>query len=129
VPKFRAVGYLASGLWTRAYLAEHYPQTIVGGRLDRSALPTLPHQDRIAIGQVLFQYHCNDCHAATDGYSAAGSLLRGRSRETVRLMIEHLEDVLFMPSWAGTAEEADLLTDYLFSITPRRPEGMRVEVK
>ena len=126
VPKFRAAGYLASGLWTRAYLTEHYPQTIADGRTDGNALLKLPRADRIALGEVLFQHHCNDCHAATHGYSAAGQLLRGRSRETVRLTIEHLEDVFFMPSWAGTPEEAELLTDYLISITPRRPEGMKI---
>ena len=126
VPKFRATGYLESGVWTRAYVAKHYPQTIVVGANRPQRAAALPRNDRIAIGEVLFQYHCNDCHAAVDGYSAVGQLLRGRSRDMVRSTIEHLDAVLFMPPWTGTPEEAELLTDYLVSITPQRPEGMKI---
>ena len=28
-----------------------------------------------------------------------------------------------MPPWCGTPEEAELMTDYLMSINPPRPEG------
>ena len=87
-----------------------------------TALLKLPHEDRVALGKVLFQYHCNDCHAATEGYSAVGPLLQGRSRELVRSTVEHLDAVFFMPPWCGTPEEAELLTDYLMSINPPRPE-------
>jgi mono/diheme cytochrome c family protein len=128
VANFRAAGYLESGAWTRAYVAEHHPRTIVDGRIDPSALLALSPDDRVALGEVLFQYHCNDCHAATDGYSAVGQLLRGRSREMIRSTIGHLEAVLFMPPWSGRPEEAELLTDYLVSITPQRPEGMNIPV-
>jgi cytochrome bd ubiquinol oxidase subunit I len=126
VPKLRKDGYLAGGRWTRAYLAEHYPQTIDGDRVDGNKLLGLPHKDRVALGEVLYQYHCNDCHATTQGYSAVGPLLRGRSRELVRSTLEHLDAVLFMPRWSGTPEEAELLTDYLMSIRPPRPAGMRI---
>ncbi len=105
---------------------EHYPQTIVNGRIDGGKLLRLPHADRVALGEVLFQHHCNDCHAATEGYSAAGALLHGRSRELVHVIVEHLEAVYFMPPWCGTSEEAELMTDYLMSINPPRPAGMDV---
>lgn len=126
VPKFRQAGYLESGLWTKAYVAERYPQAVVGGKVGGGALLKLPINDRVALGEVLFQHHCNDCHAANHGYSAVGALLRGRSREMIRSSIEHLDAVLFMPSWAGTPEEAELLTDYLFRIAPQRPAGMKI---
>ena len=74
-----------------------WPSTIrrrssTGGSMAAELL-TLPPKDRIALGEVLFQYHCNDCHAATDGYSAVGPLLQGRSREMILATIEHLDAV------------------------------------
>jgi mono/diheme cytochrome c family protein len=74
---------------------------------------------------VLFQYHCNDCHAARRGYSAVAPLIRGRDRQRLCDLIVHLDEAhFFMPPWAGTAEEAELLADYLLSIAPPRPKGM-----
>jgi cytochrome bd ubiquinol oxidase subunit I len=128
VLKFRDAGYLESGRWTRAYVAENHPQTIVDGQIQGYELLKLPHKDRIALGHVLFQYHCNDCHATTEGYSAVGPLLGGRSRSLVHSTVEHLESVYFMPPWCGTADEAELMTDYLMSINPPRPSGMIVGV-
>ena len=110
-------------------MVEHYPQTIVDGRINSSRLLELPLKDRIALGEVLFQYHCNDCHAAAEGYSAVGPLLQGRSRELVRSTVEHLDAILFMPPWCGTPEEAELMTDYLMSINPGRPTGMRLGIE
>ena len=107
-------------------MARHYPQAIAHGRIDGGKLLRLPHPDRVALGEVLFQHHCNDCHATTEGYSAAGALLRGRSRDLVHVIVEHLEAVYFMPPWCGTSEEAELMTDYLMSINPPRPAGMEV---
>jgi len=126
VPKLRAGGYLEHGVWTKAYVAEHYPQTIVRGHVDGRKLLRLPHQDRVALGAVLFQHHCNDCHAAADGYSAVGPLLGGRTRELVHVIVEHLESVHFMPLWCGTPEESELITDYLMSVNGPRPAGMRL---
>ena len=129
VQSLRATGYLQGGLWTRAYVAEHYPRTIVDGRIQGAELLKLPPDDRVALGHVLFQYHCNDCHAVSEGYSAVGPLLRGRSRDMIRSTIEHLEAVFFMPPWSGTPEEAELLTDYLMTVRPLRPEGMLLGVE
>ena len=129
VEGLQTTGYLNGGRWTRAYVAEHYPRTIVDGRIQGAKLLRLPHEDRVVLGHVLFQYHCNDCHAVSEGYSAVGPLLRGRSRKMVRSTIEHLETVFFMPPWSGTPEEAELLTDYLMTVRPPRPEGMLLGVE
>jgi len=126
VPRLRSQGYLEGGVWTKAYVSKNYPETFGEGVIQENRLLQLPETDRVRLGQVLFQYHCNDCHAATLGYSAAGPLLQNRSREQVRSLIEHLDTYIFMPPWAGTSEEAELLTDYLMSIAPRRPGGMRL---
>jgi hypothetical protein len=124
VPKLRSQGYLDGGVWTKAYVAKKYPQTINQGSIEENRLLELPAADRIGLGETLFQYHCNDCHAGALGYSAVGPLLQNRSREQVRSLIEHLDTYIFMPPWAGTSGEAELLTDYLMS-TPR-PKGMRL---
>jgi len=127
VSKFRAQGYLESGLWTKQYVAEYYPQVLQNDTIDEAKLLELPQEDRIRLGEVLFQYHCNDCHAARQGYSAVAPLLTGKSPKMVLSIVEHLEEAhLFMPPWAGTPEEAELITDYLMSIAPQRPEGMRL---
>ena len=109
-----------------AFVKEHYPQALVDGRIDGNLLLDLPPDARVVLGRVLFQYHCNDCHAASEGYSALGGLLQGRSRGLVYSRIEHLDAVLFMPPWCGTPQEAELLTDYLMTINPPRPGGMLI---
>jgi cytochrome bd ubiquinol oxidase subunit I len=60
VPKLREAGYLEGGVWTSAYVRDRYPQTIVNDRIDGGKLLELPHSDRIVLGEVLFQHHCND---------------------------------------------------------------------
>jgi cytochrome bd-type quinol oxidase subunit 1 len=122
--EFRNAGYLDSGIWTKEYVRQHYPRTIVDGHVDSEKLLKLPHGDRVALGKVLFQYHCNDCHAMREGYSAVGPLLQGRKRELVRSAVQHLESVFFMPPWCGTPQEIELITDYLMTINPPRPAGM-----
>lgn len=138
VRTMRRDGYLESGLWTSAYVAdraERYGdavQVIAGGegerpavRIDEKRLLSLPAPDRIALGEVLFQYHCNDCHAAKGGYSAAGRLLQGRPQGMIEDLVKHLEvSHFFMPPWAGTDEEARLIAEYLATIAPKRPAGM-----
>jgi cytochrome d ubiquinol oxidase subunit I len=127
VPQFRGQGYLESGLWTKPFVAGHYPQAMQDGVISPARLLKLPHPDRVQLGEVLFMYHCNDCHAIEKGYSAVGPLLIGKSREMIFLTVEHLDEAqFFMPPWAGTPEEAELLTDYLMTIAPQTPEGMRL---
>jgi cytochrome bd ubiquinol oxidase subunit I len=129
VPQFREQGYLESGVWTKAYVTKYYPEACIDGTIQEKRLLDLPKSDRIRLGEVLFQYHCNDCHASAVGYSAAGPLLRGRPRDQVRDLIAHLDTYIFMPPWAGTSEEAELLTDYLMEIAPPRPKGMYLGTK
>jgi cytochrome bd ubiquinol oxidase subunit I len=131
VAKFRSKGYLESGVWTKAYMHEHYPPVPNdgGGIHAPRRLLDLPEKDRIQVGQVIFQYHCNDCHSASFGYSAVGPLLQGRSRSQMREIIHHLDSTIFMPPWAGSDEEAELLTDYLMTIAPPRPAGMQLGPK
>jgi cytochrome bd-type quinol oxidase subunit 1 len=128
VAQMRQRGYLESGVWTKAFVAENYPQAIAGDpkHIDCAKLLELPPSDRVALGHVLFMHHCNDCHAADVGYSAAGPLLRGFPREKILSTVKHLETKFFMPPWCGTAEEAELITDYLVNISQPRPEGMRL---
>lgn len=129
VRAMRQDGYLESGLWTRAFVMSRYPQAVEDGRIDEKRLLALPREDRVALGEVLFQHHCNDCHAARDGYSAAGRLLQGRPPQMIEELVKHLEvSHFFMPPWAGTDEEARLITDYLATIAPKRPPGMAPEL-
>ncbi|MBN1589769.1 MAG: cytochrome c, partial [Pirellulales bacterium] len=128
VPRLQQSGVLAGGTWTRALLAEQYPGLIDDGQLDVKRLTALDHKDRVALGQVLFQYQCNDCHAAALGYSAVGPLVRGRSVRMIQEMVLDFETTHFyMPPWSGTSDEAGLLAEYLAEIAPPWPQGMRPE--
>jgi cytochrome bd ubiquinol oxidase subunit I len=131
VGKLRATGYLQGGTWTKAYVQKHYPEVMnaeKGGKIDPKKLVGplgLPRSDQIKLGEILFQYHCNDCHAVGFGYSAVAPLLRGRTEAMNLDLIENLDRApFFMPPWAGTREEAQLLAAYLSSIAPPRPAGM-----
>ncbi len=124
--EIRASGYLEGGVWTRAYIAEHYPQVMDDqGRIDETQLLDLPEADRLAVGQVLFQYHCNDCHTIDQGLNAISEFTRGWSPEMVHTLVENPHRVrFFMPPFGGTPEEAQLLTEYLLSISKPFPAGL-----
>ncbi len=125
IPALRKSGYLEGGTWTKALVAAQYPQLIHAGEIDEARLLALPEADQVKLGQVLFQYHCNDCHAAEVGYSAVAQMIRGWTPEMIRALVMQPEKVnFFMPPWAGTPEEAELLTKYLASIAPPHPAGM-----
>jgi mono/diheme cytochrome c family protein len=129
VRPLRREGYLEGGLWTRAYVQALYGSAMQAEKIDESRLRHLPAEDQVRLGEVLFQYHCNDCHAAQAGYSAVAPLLRGHTRAMIRDLVEHLDEGhFFMPPWAGTPDEAELLTTYLASIAPPRPRGMVPEM-
>jgi cytochrome bd-type quinol oxidase subunit 1/mono/diheme cytochrome c family protein len=118
-------GYLEGGVWTKAFVQANYPRTLVDGRIDRQLLLKLPRADRVALGGLIFQYHCNDCHAVAQGYSPVGPLVQGWTPEMIRALIRELDKHRFtMPPWSGTPEEAELLTTYLSSIAPLKPAGM-----
>jgi cytochrome bd ubiquinol oxidase subunit I len=128
MPQMARSGVLAGGTWTRALLTEEYPGLVKDGRLDQERLSALAHEDRVALGEVLFQYQCNDCHAATIGYSAVAPLVRGRSAAEIRdLVLGFRKTHFYMPPWAGTPEEAGLLGEYLAEIAPQgSPKNMRL---
>lgn len=125
MPTMRQNGYLESGTWTRAYVSLQYPQVMSGGKIDESSLLALPDADQLRLGEVLFQYHCNDCHSVGEGYSSAKHAVRSWTPEMIRDVVRHPERArFFMPPWSGTAEEAELLTKYLVAIAPEHPAGM-----
>jgi cytochrome bd-type quinol oxidase subunit 1 len=126
VAQLRTTGFLEGGIWTKAFVAEHYPEVVDdNGQLDESRMLELEEADRLVLGESLFQHHCNDCHAVQNGYSAVGPIIRGWTPEMLESMTMRLhEHHFFMPPWAGTQEEAKLLAAYLASIAPPRPEGM-----
>lgn len=124
LPKIDDNGYLNSGVWTKAYIKDRFPEVISGGKIDDTKLLKLPPNKRRAIGKTIFMYHCNDCHS-TEGYSAVSQLTRGWDRYLIHTTITHLDDINYsMPPWGGTDAEADLLTDYLLSIRKPYPEGL-----
>jgi mono/diheme cytochrome c family protein len=127
VDRFRDIGFLESGVWTRAVISEEYPGAFRSdGTLDEASLLTLPKVDRIQVGQVIFSFACNDCHSSSDGYSAVSELMRGWSPEMIRAVVDHPERAqFFMPPFAGTGEEAELLTEYLSSIARPFPPGLK----
>ena len=90
--------------------------------LENTALKSSLVVARILGGEAYWPYGLEQFSARL---SAAGRLLQGRPRAMVRSLVEHLEvGHFFMPPWAGTPEEAELITAYLASIAPPRPEGM-----
>jgi len=118
-------GFLETGTWTRAWMASRYPQVMRGAEIDEARLLTLPEDDQRLVGQVIFKYQCNNCHATRVGYSAVSHLTRGWTPELIRSVVGHLnEATFFMPPWVGTNEEAEVLTKYLSSIAYPRPGGM-----
>jgi cytochrome bd ubiquinol oxidase subunit I len=130
VASLRKSGLLEGGVWTKAYVADNYPQAVVAKMTDKDqakpsidnlALKSLSYKNRQLLGETIFMHHCNDCHAADVGYSAVGPLLQGRSREAILHRIKNLDENYFMPPWCGTNEEAELLADYLVKINWPRP--------
>jgi len=125
IPGLRRTGYLEGGRWTKALVAAQYPQVIEDGRISSAKLLALSDAEQKNLGYVLFQYHCNDCHALPEGYSAIRQLTRGWTAEMIHGVVEHPEQAhFFMPPWAGTPEEAALLTKYLVGIALPQPRGM-----
>ena len=79
-------------------------------------------EDRIETGRVIFLHHCNDCHAAERGYSAAGPMLTGKTEEEIVVFLRHLNRPgFYMPPWCGNDVEARLLAQYLLTIRPEIP--------
>ena len=125
VPGLRQNGFLEGGIWTKALVVDQYPLLIdADGNIDERRMAGMDADDRIALGGVIFQYHCNDCHAIKDGYSAVGPLIRGWTPDMLKSMTMRLnEHHFFMPQWAGTEQEAELVAEYLASVAPPQAQG------
>lgn len=79
-------------------------------------------EDQTAAGRVLFMHHCNNCHAAAHGYSAAGPMLTGKTVGEIVRFVRHLNRPgFYMPPWCGNDVEAALLAKYLETIRPEMP--------
>jgi len=126
VAAVRETGFLESGTWTKAYVTLNFPQVMTpDGHIERRQLGQLSPADQVRLGGVIFQYHCNNCHALQSGYSPVGPLVQGWTSARIYDAVTHLSQERFtMPPWAGTLEEARLLTMYLSKIAPQRPAGM-----
>lgn len=128
VPKLQETGYLNGGVWTRAYIIDRFPESVATQGtdpvIDEEKLLSLPLEKRQEVGRTIFQYHCNDCHAV-EGYSAVAQLTRGWTRPMIYDLVTHLDQYrYFMPPWAGTDAEAQMLTDYIESIKQPFPAGL-----
>jgi len=90
----------------------------------------LEREDRLALGRAVFLHHCNCCHASKHGYSAVAPMIVGKNAEELKnfaLRLNHSH--FYMPPWAGTEVEAELLAEYLVSITPKTPADVFAKPK
>ena len=118
-------GYLEGGVWTKAYLQAYAPFLLVNGQIDETTLTDLPEDLQTDVGRLLFTYHCADCHAAPDGYSGIGPMIRGYTPAMLLDVVQYPEKRrFFMPPWCGTPQEAQLLAKYLQTIAEPTPEDM-----
>ena len=125
IPGLRQTGYLEGGTWTRRYIAERFPQAVnAQGEIDEGALLALSQDERTEVGELLFLYHCNDCHSV-EGYAAVSESMRGWTPEMILALVKEPHRArFFMPPFAGTADEAQLLADYLVTIARPFPAGL-----
>jgi cytochrome d ubiquinol oxidase subunit I len=125
IPDLRAKGFLNGGVWTRIYVADHFPNALdVSGGIDQTRMLTLPRAERERLGQVLFQYHCSDCHAV-NGYSGVSQLARGWTRPLIERAVTAPDQLsFFMPPWCGQPDESELLADYLETVVRPYPPGL-----
>jgi cytochrome d ubiquinol oxidase subunit I len=126
LPTLRQTGLLEAGAWTKPYVSTNYPQLLNDqGRIDPASLAALPQPARLDLGRVLFHYQCNDCHALREGYSPLAQLIRGWTPHMIHLVVQHPDqNHFFMPPYSGSPQEAQLLTDYLYSIARPFPPGL-----
>jgi len=126
IPKLQKDGYLNGGVWTKEFMKVHYPEVFdKNGNIDNQKLLQLPEKDQVKVGEVIFQYHCNDCHSR-NGFSAVSDLTRGWTPEMVNTIIIYLDAAhFFMPPWSGTMQEAAVLTKYITSLSQPHPAGMK----
>ncbi len=122
VVRAQQIGFLNFGAWTRPYVLKKYPQLAdQNNMIDYQKVNELTQEDRIKLGETLFVYHCNDCHAVK-GLSGIQSITRGWKKEHILTTIIDMERIhYFMPPWSGNLSEAKLLTAYIQSIQMPHP--------
>jgi len=125
VPEARRRGLLDVGVWTKQWMRDTAPETIgKSGDVEENLLLALPPKKRVEVGRVIFQYHCNDCHAAF-GYSGMSQLTRGKSPGMIMGMMADLNHTaFFMPPLCATPEEAEVLLDYIKTISRPYPADL-----
>lgn len=68
------------------------------------------------LGEAVFKAGCLRCHSV-DGYNAIRPLVRGWSRQTVREMLDRLDEIKpAMPPFPGTDREKEALSEFLLSL-------------
>jgi len=122
VAKAEQIGFLNFGAWTRPYVLKKYPQLAdQNNMIDYQKVNDLSKNDKVKLGETLFMYHCNDCHAVK-GLSGIQSITRGWKKEHIETTIIDMERIhYFMPPWSGNKIEAELLISYIQSIQMPHP--------
>lgn len=112
VDQIREQGFINSSKWPKYYLKTRYPELFMDGQVDTTKLATLSPEQRLEIGETIFEYHCGVCHTRR-GYNALLPRVRGVDPELLEAMIEALDDNPAMPPWTGKPWELKLLVEYL----------------
>ncbi len=77
---------------------------------------TLGQLSELEKGQAVYDAACLRCHSVV-GYNAMAPLVKGWSVETIRTVIDRLDEVKpAMPPFPGNASEQDALTAYLLTL-------------
>ncbi len=125
VEKGQDNGFLNLSTWAKFYVKEHFPQVVnEQNAVVDSLLPKLSESDQVRLGRVLFMHHCNDCHSV-DGFNGIANLTRGWDYDMIESGVEALDQIhFFMPEFAGTSEEAQLLAKYLKFVQKPMPANL-----
>lgn len=81
---------------------------------------TWPQMDEQERGRSIYMAACHSCHQAQKGYNALAPAIQGWPRPVLRAYLDtmHIQKPA-MPPFPGTADEKDLLTVYLSSLSQR----------
>ncbi len=125
VEKGQENGFLNLSTWAKFYVKENFPNVVnTDGQIVDSLLVQVPEKEQRAIGKVLFMHHCNDCHSI-DGFTGLSDLVRGWDYDMLESGIEALDQIhFFMPEFAGTSEEAQVLAKFIQSVQKPKPANL-----
>ena len=121
-------GLLNERIWALAYVKAEYPQCVRRGcgNIDWNAVQEACSRRQGPPRRRDFSVSLQRLPRSGPGLLAGGTAGPGVvAGPMIRDLVRNLDKHRFtMPPWCGTSEEADLLTDYLYSIAPQRPTGM-----